>query len=257
MIPTMPPRKRNLFDPASGEPFKLSRSKLEMFLGCPRCFYIDRRLGIGRVSGPAFTLNSATDTLLKKEFDQARAAGKPHPLMTKYKVDAVPFQHEKINEWRENFKGVQHLHEATNLLITGAVDDIWINPKKELIVVDYKSTSTTKEIDLNDGTPWKAGYKRQMEIYQWLLRQSGFTVSNTGYFVYVNADTSQDAFDAKLVFDEQLIAYEGNDDWVEEAIQSAHGCLMDNQRPDYTEDCEWCSYFTAIQGISGSTTVND
>jgi len=242
-------RTRNIFDPKSKEPFKLSRSKIEMFLGCPRCFYIDRRLGIGRVSGPAFTLNSATDTLLKKEFDLARAAGMPHPLMKKYKVDAIPFQHERINEWRENFKGVQHLHKGTNLLITGAVDDIWINPKKELIVVDYKSTSTTKEIDLNDGTPWKEGYKRQMEIYQWLLRQSGFTVSNTGYFVYVNADTSQDAFDAKLVFDEQLIPYEGKDDWVEEAIQYAHDCLMEDEIPDPQEECEWCSYFSAITEI--------
>ena len=246
----MPPRSKNLFDPASDKPFKLSRSKLELFLGCPRCFYIDRRLGIGRVTGPAFTLNSATDTLLKKEFDQARAAGKPHPLMKKYNVDAVPFQHEKMDEWRENFKGVQHLHEPTNLLITGAVDDIWINPKKELIVVDYKSTSTTKEIDLNDVTPWKAGYKRQMEIYQWLLRQSGFTVSHTGFFVYVNADTSQDAFDAKLVFDEQLIPYKGNDDWVEEAVQSAHDCLMDNATPDPMEECAWCEYVTDLNAVT-------
>jgi len=241
-----PARTRNIFDPASKEPFKLSRSKLELFLQCPRCFYIDRRLGIGRVSGPAFTLNSATDTLLKKEFDQARAAGKPHPLMTKYKVDAVPFQHECINEWRENFKGVQYLHKPTNLLITGAVDDVWINPKKELIVVDYKSTSTTKEIDLNDGTPWKAGYKRQMEIYQWLLRQNGFTVSNTGYFVYVNADTGQDAFNARLVFDEQLIPYEGKDDRIEEAVQYAHDCLMDDQVPERIEGCEWCEYVSGV-----------
>lgn len=249
----MAKRTRNLFDPASKEPFKLSRSKLELFLGCPRCFYADRRLGIGRVSGPAFTLNSATDTLLKKEFDLARAAGKPHALMVKYKVDAVPFVHERMDEWRDNFKGVQHLHKPTNLLITGAVDDIWINPKKELIVVDYKSTSTLKEIDLHDGTPWKEGYKRQMEIYMWLLRQCGFTVSSTGYFVYVNADTTQDGFDAKLVFDQQLIPYEGKDDWVEEAIQCAHDCLMDDMIPDYAEGCAWCEYNNAMKNIGETT----
>ncbi len=100
------PRTRNIFDPKSKEPFKLSRSKIDNFLKCPRCFYLDRRLGVGQVSGPAFTLNSATDTLLKKEFDICRAKSKPHPLMKKYKIDAVPFQHEKMGEWRENFKGV-------------------------------------------------------------------------------------------------------------------------------------------------------
>ena len=198
-------RTRNIFDPASKDPYKLSRSKIERFIDCPRCFYLDRRLGVDRVAGPAFTLNSATDTLLKKEFDVCRREGKPHPLMLKYNVDAVPFRHPDIDEWRENFKGVQYHHKPTNLLITGAVDDIWVNPERELIVVDYKSTSTTKEIDLDDGTRWKEGYKRQMEIYQWLLRRNRFTVSDTGYFVYVNADTGQDAFDSKLVFEEQLI----------------------------------------------------
>ncbi|MFH1769637.1 MAG: PD-(D/E)XK nuclease family protein [Parcubacteria group bacterium] len=235
-------RIRNIFDPTSKEPFKLSRSRLERFLKCPRCFYLDRRLGVDQVKGPAFTLNSATDTLLKKEFDICRAEGKKHPLMKKFKIDAIPFQHEKIDEWRENFKGVQYLHEPTNLIITGAVDDIWIAPKKELIIVDYKSTSTTKEIDLNDGTPWKEAYKHQMEIYQWLLRQNGFKVSDTGYFVYVNADTEQDAFDSKLVFDEQLIAYKGDDSWVEQAVLDAYKCLRKNKAPKSAKDCEWCIY---------------
>jgi len=235
-------RSRNIYDPASKEPFKLSRSRLERFLKCPCCFYLDRRLGVDQVSGPAFTLNSATDTLLKKEFDVCRAEGKRHPLMEKYNVDAIPFQHSDIDEWRENFKGVQYAHEPTNLIITGAVDDIWVNPAGELIVVDYKSTSTTKEIDLNDGTPWKEGYKRQMEIYQWLLRQNGFQVNDTGYFVYVNADTDQDAFDGKLVFDEQFIAHEGNDSWVEQAIMDAHKCLRRKKIPKAAEDCAWCAY---------------
>lgn len=248
----MAKRTRNIFDPKDDKPFKLSRSKLEMFTNCPRCFYIDRRLGVGRVGSPAFTLNSATDTLLKKEFDAARKAGKAHPLMKQYKVDAIPFFHPDIDEWRENFKGVQFHHEPTNLIITGAVDDVWINPQEELIVVDYKSTSTTKEIDLEDGTPWKEGYKRQMEIYQWLLRKNGFKVSNTGYFVYVNADTSQDSFDSKLIFDEQLIAYEGNDEWVEEAVVYAKDCLLGDQVPDAAEECEWCSYLHDVSEVLAS-----
>ena len=101
---------------------------------------------------------------------------------------------------------------------------------------------TTKDIDLNDGTPWKDGYKRQMEIYQWLLRQNGFKVSNTGYFVYVNADTSQDAFDGKLIFDEEIIAHKGDDGWVEKAIIDAHKCLLKKKAPKNSKDCAWCQY---------------
>ena len=42
---------KHLFDPDSTEPFKLSRSGLELFHDCPRCFYLDKRLGIGRPGG--------------------------------------------------------------------------------------------------------------------------------------------------------------------------------------------------------------
>ena len=247
----MSKRTRNIYDPKSKEPFKLSRSRLERFLKCPCCFYLDRRLGVDQVQGPAFTLNSATDTLLKKEFDTCRKAGKSHPLMKKYKVEAVPFVHEKMDEWRENFKGIQVLHEPTNLLITGAVDDIWINKKKELIVVDYKSTSTTKEIDLDDGTPWKQAYKNQMEIYTWLLRRElpDYKVSDTGYFVYVNADTDEDAFDGKLIFEEQIIAYKGDDSWVEKAIVDAHKCLKLKSAPESAPECEWCSYRESASAV--------
>jgi CRISPR/Cas system-associated exonuclease Cas4 (RecB family) len=236
------PRTRNIYDPKSKEPFKLSRSKIDNFLRCPKCFYIDRRLGVGQPGGPAFTLNVATDTLLKKEFDVFRKKGKPHPIMKKFKIDAIPFQHEMMDEWRENFKGVQYLHEPTNLLITGAVDDIWVTPKGQLLVVDYKSTSTTKEININDGTPWKNAYKRQMEIYQWLLEKNGFDVSDTGYWVYVNADTDQDAFDGKLIFDEQVICHKGDRSWVEQAIMDAHKCLNRKAAPKHSEDCKWCQY---------------
>ncbi len=124
----MTTRTRNRFDPSSSEPFKLSRSKIEDFVRCPRCFYLDRRLGLARPSIPGYTLNSAVDTLLKKEFDVLRRAGKPHAIMEAYGVEAVPFVHESLDQWRENFHGVQYLHEPTNFLVFGAVDDLWVTP---------------------------------------------------------------------------------------------------------------------------------
>jgi len=237
-------RTKNLYDPANKDPFKISRSKIDLFVECPRCFYIDRRLGTGRPPGYPFSLNSAVDTLLKKEFDIHRAKQSAHPIMKTYGVNAVPFEHEMINEWRENFKGVQFLHEPTNLIITGAVDDVWINPQKELIVVDYKATAVNKEVTLED--EWKDGYKRQMEVYQWLLRQNGFDVSKTGYFVYANGSTANESFDGKLEFDVTLLPYVGNDDWIEGIIKEIDGCLNSNEVPGSGEDCDYCAYVNAI-----------
>ncbi|MAF36614.1 hypothetical protein CL622_05860 [archaeon] len=239
-------RTRYIFEPDSKKPFKVSRTKLELFLDCPRCFYIDLRRGVKRPPGYPFTLNAAVDTLLKKEFDIHRAKGEPHPLMENYNIEAVPFQHDDLDIWRENFVGVQFLHEPTNLLIFGAVDDVWQNKKGELIVVDYKATSTTKKVSLDD--EYRQAYKRQMEVYQWLLRQNGHKVNDTGYFVYCNGRADAEAFDSHLEFDVDVLPYKGDAKWVESCITDAHQCLIGDNIPNSDDDCDYCAYTDAIAG---------
>jgi hypothetical protein len=246
------PRKtKNLYNPLSKEPFKISRSKLELFLKCPRCFYLDVRLGTGQPGGFPFSLNSAVDKLLKKEFDIHRAENKTHPLIEKYGVDAVPVADNKLEQWRNNFHGIQFLHEKTNFLIFGAIDDLWKNSQGEYIIVDYKATSKNKEIKELD-EDWQDSYKRQMEIYQWLLRHNGYPVSNTGYFVYCNGITDKKAFDAKLEFDISLVKYVGNDDWVEPTILKAYQCLQSDKIPQADPDCDFCAYREAVKDLENT-----
>ena len=238
-------RIRGLYEPASAEPFKLSRSKIDLFLSCPRCFYCDRRLGVGRPPGFPFALNSAVDTLLKQEFDIHRAKGTKHPLIEKYGVDARPVPHADLDKWRHNFTGIQHLHKPTNFLIFGAIDDLWQNSKGEYIVVDYKATAKAEEITELD-KDWHEGYKKQMEIYQWLLRQNGYKVSDTGYFVYCNGNADAKAFDQKLEFRVNLISYSGKTAWVEKTILKAHKCLNSDKIPEADPECDYCNYVKAI-----------
>jgi hypothetical protein len=234
-----PRRTRNLYKKDS--PFRLSRSKIDLFIECPRCFYLDRKLGIGRPPGFPFALNSAVDALLKKEFDFHRANATPHPLMDTYKVDAVPFKHEKMNIWRDSLRGgVEAFDKLTNLTITGGVDDIWVNKDGELIVVDYKATAKMGEVNID--AEWQGGYKRQVEIYQWLLRQNGFNVSDTAYFVYANGKLDKEAFDSKIEFNVKLISYKGNDNWISDILLSIKKCLDSDKIPEADKDCDYCLY---------------
>jgi RecB family exonuclease len=146
-----------------------------------------------------------------------------------------------MDTWRENFVGVQALHKKTNLLVFGAVDDIWVSPSGELMVVDYKATSKEGVVDKLDDTRWHNQYRRQMEVYQWLLRQNGFVVSATGYFVYVNGQKDKSAFDGKLEFDVHLIPYVGSDAWVEPTLLNMKACLL-GALPNSGELCEFCPY---------------
>ena len=237
-------KKNNLYNPGYGVPFNVSRSKIELFLECPRCFYLDRRLGVPRPSMPGWSLNSAVDKLLKNEFDLLRKKEESHKLMDEYKINAVPFDHPNLYIWRDdNYKhiGACVLHKETNLNICGIIDDIWVDKKtKELYIVDYKATSTSQIISLDD--EYKQGYKKQMEVYQWIFRQMGFKVSKTGYFLFANAGRNRPEFDGKLEFETSIISYDGDDSWLESVISDIKKCLDSNEIPASGEKCEYCAY---------------
>jgi RecB family exonuclease len=235
-------RKRNMFSPSDTKPYKLSRSRIENFVNCPRCFYLDRKCGTEQPPTFPYTLNNAVDTLLKKEFDLYRMAAQQHPYLVAHGIDAIPFAHDELDNWRMNQRGVQYHHVTTNFLITGAVDDVWINAQGELIVVDYKATSSMQDITLVN----RNSYKRQMEIYQWLLRKNGFNVSPTGYFVYCNADAGRDHFAGTLKFKISLLPYTGDDSWIESILGDIKSCLMADTLPNAAETCDYCAYYAAI-----------
>lgn len=225
-----------------GDRWRLSRSKIDLFTECPRCFYIDNKLGIARPRGPAFTLNIAVDELLKKEFDMHRKQKTPHPLMDSYGIDAVPLQDKNMEIWRDNFQGVEYFHKETGITVSGAIDDLWTNKDGEILVVDYKATAKDGKMEQLSDTKWENQYKKQMEIYQWLLRKNGYKVSNTGYFVYVNGRKDREAFDGRLDFDITIIPYTGTDNWVEDIIFKIKETLDSEKIPEASLDCEFCAY---------------
>ncbi len=225
-----------------GPKWRLSRSKIDLFLECARCFYLDNKLGVARPPGFPFNLNSAVDELLKKEFDTHRANGTQHQLAAAYGVDAVPFDDPRMDEWRDALRrGIQHIHKPTGMTVRGGVDDVWVDKDGKLIIVDYKATSKAGKIESLD-EDWHRGYKRQLEIYQWLFRQNGFEVSDTGYWVYANASKDRKAFDAKLEFEVTLVPYTGSTSWVEGALLDLKVCLDSNTVPAPAAECDYCRY---------------
>lgn len=213
---------------------KISRSKLERFLECPRCFWLEVKRDIKRPPSFPYTINSAIDALLKQEFDVHREDGTAHYLIKKYNIDAIPYKCKEIDTWRQNFTGIQFHHKPTDFLVFGAVDDVWVNPAGELIVVDYKATGAN-EYNIYDS------YKRQLEVYQWLLLQNGYKVSETGYFLFAKVNKNNGFVDGKLSFDLSLEALEGDSAWVEDALLSARKTL-DNTISASSKECPYCQF---------------
>ena len=225
-----------------GAKWKLSRSKIDFFMECPRCFWVDNKLGTKRPGFPSFNLNIAVDELFKKEFDIYRAEQTPHPIMETYNIDAVPFQHKDLETWRDPFVAITHKHESTGMVISGGVDDIWVTPANKLIIVDYKSTSKEGTISELSDSPWDQQYKRQLGIYRWLLEQNGFTVEETGYLVYANADQSQPEFRDTLSFETTLVTVQTDVGWIEQTLLDIKTCLDQETIPTIGDRCEFCPY---------------
>ncbi len=233
---------------------KLSRTALEQHIRCPQCFYLQRKLGLKPPAMVPLTLAVATDALLKNEFDAIRETGAGHPLWEREGLNVRAYQHEDIDLWRNNFKGIRIKH-SSGIEIFGAVDDVWENlDTGELHIVDYKSTSKQGEPSIDVG--WGDGYKRQMEIYQWLFRQAGHTVSNIGYFLYVNGSKEGGFYDhgtnGVMRFATTMIAYKGNDAWVSNAVDTATACLGSDTVPASGDDCDNCRYYSERAQISDS-----
>ncbi|HAA67456.1 MAG TPA: hypothetical protein DCE10_11455, partial [Acidimicrobiaceae bacterium] len=114
------------FDKTREDPFPISRTGIDQFLRDPRTFVLQRKYGLKPPSMVPLTLAVATDHLLKNEFDGYREKqSSEHPVFKKYGLEVIPYQHAKIEDWRNNFKGIRYLDEVTNLEVFGAVDDVW------------------------------------------------------------------------------------------------------------------------------------
>jgi len=265
-------RHRGTYNPDNDIPYEVSRSRIESFIRCPACFWMNRVKGIKFPGMPGFLLNTATDTLLKKDFDHYRKLQKPHPFMIKNGLEhLVPYYHDDFEQWTKSLQlGFRTEHQSTNLIIGGGLDDVWHDlSTDQLFIVDYKSTASRANDDKTglaeitlEGA-YKKGYKRQMEIYQWIMRQNGFSVSDTCYFVYVNGDQhfengmlKNKTDDAIMRFDVQLIEHQGNDTWVEKTIENLKECLNQEDCPQHAssgfgpkgdKQCEYATLFNGMQ----------
>tara|TARA_Y100001935_G_scaffold171401_1_gene141410 strand:+ start:480 stop:1349 length:870 start_codon:yes stop_codon:yes gene_type:complete len=250
-------RHRGKFNPDNPYPYELSRSRVETFLRCKACFWLHQIHKVPPPEIPSFTINSTTDILLKRDADAVRGKS-ALPLWEQAGLEhIIPFDHEHLNNWTNslhyglNDSYFNTVHKETNIKFGGGLDDVYLNTETDQIhIIDYKSqaqgtrnpdTYEVKPSSLND--PWKIGYKRQMDMYVWVARQKGLNVSNTGYFVYVDAQhkhiegmlIDRDPTIAWMKFNASIIPYEADTSWVEPTLVEIKNFLMNQSTiPDHT-----------------------
>lgn len=229
-----------------------SWSDIKLFMRCHRCFYIKRKLRVrfNDFDNDKFGLEKVTDSLLKKEFDRYRGMGKQHPIVEKHLLRLL--KDKRLPEWRTpwspvnryQIKGVQYCDTWGNWMVYGVVDDLWLNDKKELVIVDYKSSI--------NGQIYPE-YEKQLAFYAWIFRKRNYTVSSRAYLLMYKPLENRDSFDWRLEFEPTLEAIEIDDSWVQKVIFDALDCISSDKLPlaghqaiNSSKKCSLCDYFDQL-----------
>ena len=108
----------------------------------------------------------------------------------------------------------------------------------------------SKERVITLDSVYRQAYRRQVEVYQWLLRGNGFDVSRRGFLLFANAKVDRTSFDARLEFDLSLVEVLGQTDWIEPTLMQIKKCLL-GEVPKPSPDCENCKYIEAVNDAVG------
>lgn len=237
------------------KPFKISRTGVENFKDCQRCFYLNVVKGLKDIDSIPFTLNNTVDELVKREFDICRRKQVKHQVMIENNLEAIPYNHKELDNWRNSrSKGVEFYHKEINLILSGGVDDIWLkigSKPDELIIVDYKAQAK-KEIDLNNKTYlsdiYHQGYKFQLEFYRYLFINIGFKIHPKGYFLVYNAKQERKSFGKKMDFQRFLVPYEYEKNSfckIEKIVREMKKLMDSDKIPIGNKSCQECAFIRA------------
>ena len=232
-------------------PGTFSRRQLDLYLKCPRCFWLEKRHGVSQPSSYPLALNQAMDTLLKKEFDTYRQKGQLHPILQDHRaaredgslgdeslgpVEARLFGDlDRLQEWRNNRRGVRWADPLTGLTLYGAIDDLLEFPDGRISVLDYKSSGAS-------AIHVYPSYRFQLEVYHFLLEQAGYPMTGWGYLAFFVA-VKNDGFGGRLPFQGTLVRVETDSAHVADVFREAAALAESSRMPPSGEECDLCRWF--------------
>ncbi len=226
-------------DRTNGSQFKLSSSSLNLFLECPRCFWLKVVKKVDRPAGIFPSLPSGMDRVLKQHFDRFMEKGELPPELKQLVCmkDCSLFNKKEILEiWRNNFKGIQYLDAETSVLLCGAIDNILVKGEK-LIVLDYK----TRGFPLKEDTHMH--YQTQLDLYNFLLQKNGYLTMDFGFLLFYYPEkvleTGEVIFNTKLV--EMEVNPKNGENIFKEGIK-----VLSAEMPESSKKCTYCSWQVAL-----------
>jgi len=207
---------------------RISRSQIELFIDCPRCFWLEIKHNIKRPENfSGGYIGSKYDPLLKNYFDKHRENNKTPEEIEKHNLKLFS-NIEILKTWRG--KGIEYFNEKHNIVYYGKIDDL-LTKDEYLIPFDFKTT-ISKNFQIYED------YKRQLEIYGYLLKKNNYPVLETGifYVVKVNINENFEKIEEREIVRIENLNYEIYDEILEKLIET----YKSKKEPKPSPNCKFC-----------------
>lgn len=210
---------------------RLSPSTLNLFLECPRCFWLHINENIHRPRGPFPSLPMGMDSVIKIYFDKYRIKGRLPPEI-KGKVDGrLMNDPELLNKWRNWKTGLEYKDEVLEVTLFGALDDCLVDGKYYM-PLDYKTRGSEPRVGESEKY-----YGNQLDCYTLLLEGNGYQVRNFGYLIYYYPKEVED--EGRVKFNVEVIKLNTDPKRAKKVLEDAVK-LLNNPIPPHHSECEYC-----------------
>lgn len=219
---------------------RLSKSALENFNRCARCFWLEKVQEIKQPQGIRAGVPMGIDRCLKGHYDAHRATKTVPPEL----VGCVPgglypedrLSMKDLRNWR---KGLTVAVEGFEL--STALDDLLFDPATgRYNMIDYKSKAR-----LTDEEETRKYYQTQADASDLALNANGYPTDGATYFVYyspVSVDASAPSPAVPFRWNAQVIRITADHARVKDLLARAGRCLEAPNAPAGSPACEQCNY---------------
>lgn len=231
---------------------RLSKSALEKFRSCARCFWLDKVQGLKQPEGIRSGLPMGMDRVLKGHYDAHREAGKLPPELVGHVpgglYDGKRISMKDLRNWR---KGLSVTVEDGGFQaeLSTALDDLLFDPATgRYAMIDYKTKAKA-----TDQAATQLYYGTQADCYDLALNANGYATWDVAYFAYyypvnVGADGSGIAEGGHqgvaMGWACQVVPIKPDHARAKALLIAAARCL-EGKIPEAGEDCDYCAFVVA------------
>lgn len=208
---------------------KLSPSTLNLFVECPRCFWLAIKAGIKRPAGPFPSLPVGMDSVIKKYFDSWRGRGLP-PILGGQIKGRLAMKMPKTLYFTDN----------SGYVLYGRPDEYIELGGERIAPLDHKTrASAPKELH--------RAYQNQLNIYDLLLLKNDYATAGKGFLVYYFPAPGE--LHNGVPFLTEIKEIKTNADEAYELFQKAIELLDASEPPPAHEDCEFCLWHEQLKDL--------